>query len=209
MLAKTYVSKAVKRRLLGKSETTLFMMFNVGAFLFQTGAILANYFRNSQNEFFTAYAAVSGQAEDAIPYILDVSGKKVVPYLETATSIADLLVVAERATRITDAAGGADTFLMRRGGEKISWAAAYQFAMEWSLNGAGIGVLEPAAFRRLYDATHSTVDPNAWKSAHDAGLDIPPVQDVIPFDEQERNDVAYFREYCAEFYPKLVPALVT
>ena len=132
--------------------------------------------------------------------------RDVVPFVASAGYFNDLVLESERVTRFKDM-GVKESFMLRQMTKKVKLDVAFRQNWEWLLFGAGFGVTYPDAVVELYNRSHAEVDHDSWRRAHDAGLNIPATQEVIPFDEQEQNDVQMFTEYVHQHCPQYAEAL--
>lgn len=192
--------------LFGKPYMMTGTLFGSLSFMFQTGAILGRHFRSRAEPFFLAFSVEDGHEKDGPQYIISQMQRDVVPFVASAKSFNDLVIESERVTRYKDT-GVEESFMLRQMTKKVKLDVAFRQNWEWLLVGAGFGVMYPDTVVELYNLSHKEVNAEDWKRAHDAGLNIPATQEVIPFDEQVQNDVQMFTEYVHQHCPQYAEAL--
>lgn len=80
------------------------------------------------------------------------------------------------------------TYFSKHGMNKLEPAAAANVAWEFSSDGAALGAIHPNIIWSMFDRTHVAVPKQKWERMRSAGLDIPPEQDVMTYQETETGE---------------------
>lgn len=89
-------------------------------------------------------------------------------------------------------AGDPHTFFLEHGMEKLRPNTAQDRAWQYSEQGAALGAMYPRIVRRMFEQTHAGVSKEGWERAHAAGLNIPPEQNQMSYEEtEEAEDEAF------------------
>ncbi len=95
----------------------------------------------------------------------------------------------------------------KRLGIKVKPEDAFGQCQEHALLGAALGALYPQQMGKVFERTFAPVPKERWELARRAGLDIPPSQDLMSFEEAQEEENEQFMAYCKECCPSLYPAL--
>lgn len=82
--------------------------------------------------------------------------------------------------------------------DKLPTNTAEELAWQYSEQGAALGAIYPHMIRTMFDQTHAAVSKNQWERARAAGLNIPPEQDLMSYEETEEGENEMFTDYCRE-----------
>jgi hypothetical protein len=104
-------------------------------------------------------------------------------------------------------AGDALTYFTEHGMDKLTPANAENLAWEFSSDGAVLGAIQPDMVRRMFDRTHAPFPKEKWERMRPAGLNIPPEQDVMSYEETEEGENKEFMAYCQQCCPDLYSVL--
>lgn len=99
--------------------------------------------------------------------------------------------------------GDALSFFIEREKDKQTPEIAKKLAWEFSIMGAALGALHPGTARRMFDRTYETIPEEDWLRMRSAGLNIPPSQDVMSYEEVENAGNKGFMAYCQQSSPDL------
>ena len=212
MLGNHHLKRQVEKKgLLSKRQFVRFgPLLTVGAFLFETGAVLGRAMRDRLVTFAYPLYGAEPDYEPLADFIRE-AGRKVALRGSDASAIHELAVISEMLE--LDSNLRADewaTWMMEKGNQEISLEMASERCVLFCIRGVGFGVEFPKRFEQLYvdSYTHSASDRERWKEASERGLDIPSEPDeFVPLETRTLNDLTMFAEYCAEFYPDYVEKL--
>ena len=91
--------------------------------------------------------------------------------------------------------------------DKLTPATAENMAWEFSSDGAALGAIHPDMIRRMFDQAHAAIPKEKWERMRSAGLNIPPEQDVMSYEETEQGENEGFMAYCQQCCPDLYSVL--
>jgi len=101
----------------------------------------------------------------------------------------------------------AESFFITHGMKKMKPETAVELAWQYARDGAALGAIYPEVVREMFDRTYAMVPKEDWEEARAAGLDIPPAQDPMSYEEVEEGENVVFMAYCRECCPKLYSVL--
>lgn len=80
---------------------------------------------------------------------------------------------------------------------------AEELAWQYAGDGAALGAIHPNKLRGMFERQHALVSKKVWDQARAAGLDIPPQQDVLSYEDIEFGEDGVFMDYCQQCCPEL------
>ena len=104
--------------------------------------------------------------------------------------------------------GDPANFFFEHGMEKIKPDTAEELAWQYAQEGAALGAIYPDIVRKIFEQTHVAIPKEKWDLAHASGLDIPPEQDLMSYEEVEVAENDLFMVYCRKCCPKLYSTLM-
>ena len=72
--------------------------------------------------------------------------------------------------------------------KKIKSETAAELAWQYAEQGAALGAIYPHVVRKMFQRAHATIPKEKWERAHAAGLDIPPQQDLMSYEDVEEGE---------------------
>jgi hypothetical protein len=201
-LAHYRVEEAKIKPFLGKPYLKYGQCFAMAGYFFELGSILAAHYRDNLDAFVPAFLGLRGEP-GAVGEFCSEAMSNEVPLLRGATTITDY-VFAEQMARF-DFEGEPGGFFMHYGAMKIPLESAKEMAWQFAEHGVIVGAVESDLARDLFE--RSNAPSESWERARAAGVDIPRVQDIIPYAEALKGENEAFLEYCRECVPDLHPAL--
>jgi hypothetical protein len=115
--------------------------------------------------------------------------------------------VGEDFIKLVKYEGDAVSYFLEHGKLKIFYENVIKQAWYYSEQGATLGAIYPHIIRQMYKQTNTSVSKESWKRAYNSGLNIPPEQDVMSYEETERAGNGTFMLYCKECCPELYSIL--
>lgn len=200
-MARTRVEQQLNKPFLGKPYLKYAQCYALWAYCFQLGGILGAKHSANMDAFGPAFLALEGEPGAVERFFTAAANRLVKPSLNDSMTFADF-VVAEFTGRV-GYSGDAASFRFNHGMKKIKPETATELAWQYAELGAALGAIYPHVVRRMFDLTYAAVPKHAWKLAHASGLDIPPVQGVISYEEAEEGEDEVFMAYCLECCPEL------
>jgi hypothetical protein len=86
---------------------------------------------------------------------------------------------------------------------KLSPDTALKLALQYADYGAALGALHPHIIKKMFEETYTKVAKEKWEDAYAHGLDIPSEQDIMSYDEVEKEENEMFMDYCRGCFPRL------
>lgn len=201
VLARTRVGQQVNKPFLGKPYLKYGQCYGVWSYFFQLGGILGAKHSVNLDAFGHAFLGARGPSGAVKKFFTEVATRLVTDSVDDSMTFADY-VSAEFLGRV-DHAGDAQKFFFEHGMEKLPPKTAEELAWQYSEQGAALGAIYPQIIRKMFDQTHAAVPKEDWERAHSAGLNIPPEQDLMGYDETEEGENEVFMDYCRQCCPDL------
>ena len=104
--------------------------------------------------------------------------------------------------------GDSQAFFVERLMKKLPAGTAEELAWQYLEKGAALGAIYPQVVRQMFMRTHAPIPKEKWQQARALGVDIPPEQDAMRYEESESGENEVFTHYCRECCPDLFVALV-
>lgn len=210
MLSGLYIGRQVETKgIFSKRKfVRLGPLITTGAFLFETGAVLGRAMRDRLPTF--AYPFCSATPENVeLADFMRRQGQAVASAAPEATTIFELIVISEMRKAEPNRSGEQwNEWFFANGDSELTVDFAGQMGALFQSGGAGYGAEFPEKFEQLFASSYKVDDPELWREAAKAGLDVPPEPpDFDTLETRTKNDLAMFAEYCAEFYPDYVKKL--
>lgn len=199
VLARAMADQNQQKPLLGKPYLKLGQCLFLGTHCFQLGGILAAKYSDKLDAFGPAFLGAQGEPGAVQRFFAEVARGIVDHYLSDSTTFLDY-VVADLMRRL-DYSGETVSFFQSFGMQEIKPATAVDFAWQCAESGAALGAIHPDEMRKMFDRSHSSIPKESWERARAAGLDIPPEQEILSYDDAEDDHDQLFMEYCGECCP--------
>ena len=205
ILARTRVEQQQNKSFLGKPYLKYGQCYVLWGYFFQLGGILGAKYSAKLDEFGPAFLGARGEPGAVKQFFTEVAKRLVSHLLSDSMTFYDY-VSAEFIGRV-GYKGDAKSFFFKHGMEKIDPETAAQLAWQYSQQGAALGATYPHIVRKMFEQTHAAVPKEDWEQALAAGLDIPPEQDLMSYEETEEGEDEVFMAYCQECCPSLYSIL--
>jgi hypothetical protein len=200
------VKQLTKNPLFGRPHLMLGQSFGIWGYSFQVGALLGAKYRSNMDPFGHAFIGASGPAGAVAEFLHEVVKPIVADSKLGSITFSDY--VGQKLTQRAGYDGSWQAFIRERAMQKSSPEDAERGAWQFSVDGAAVGTTHPRLVSKMYELSHAPVDGKDWTLLRDAGLDIPPVQDSISYEDAVAVENGLFLEYCRECCPDLHSSLV-
>lgn len=207
VLAGVRVEQQVNRPLLGKPYLTCAQCYGLLCYFFQLGGILGAKHSANLDAFGHAFMGAQGPSGAVGEFFAEVAKDLLSCSVRGSMTFADF-VGAEFSGQI-GYTGDVHAFICEQGMKKLTPRTAQELAWQYAQLGAALGAIYPDIIRRMFEQTQVAVPREGWERAHAAGLDIPPEQDVMSYQETEEGENKAFMDYCRECCPDLYRILST
>jgi hypothetical protein len=207
VLAGVRVEQQVNKPLLGKPYLKYGQCYGLWSYFFQLGGILGVKHSANLDAFGHAFLGARGPSGAVKDFFTEVAKDLVSDSVRDSMTFADF-VGAEFIGRI-GYTGDAHSFFCEQGMKKLPPNTAQELAWQYSQQGAALGAIYPHIIRKMFEQTHTPVPKEDWERAHAVGLNIPPEQDVMSYEETEEGEEEAFMDYCRECCPDLYSILST
>ena len=198
ILIRYRIEEAQTKRIFGKPYLKLGQCYLLWSYFFQLGGILGAKHSSNIDAFVHAMFGVRESAES----VLTETAARLVPHsVDNTMKFSDFIL-----KRLMQSTGTHDLplkALMSKLSSETATAAAWLDAMD----GAAIGALHPDLIREMFARSNAPRSKENWDRARAAGLDIPPEQDVMTYEEVEKAENEMFMHYCRECCPDLYAIL--
>jgi hypothetical protein len=174
-------------------------------YFFQLGGILAGKHSAHLDAFGTAFLGARGESGAVERFLVKVADHLLAHSVTDEMTFQDYIGTAFR--RRVGYTGDTPSFLLEHGMDKMQPATAVVQAWEYAVNGASLGAIYPQIVQEMFERTHVVNASKDWDWARAAGLDIPPEQDIMTYDEVEQGEDQAFMAYCGECCPSLYSIL--
>lgn len=206
VLAGARVEQQVNKPLIGKPYLKYGQCYGLWSYFFQLGGILGAKHSANLDAFGPAFLGAHGPS-GAVKQFFTESADIMSDSLKDSMTFMDF-VGTEFIERI-GYTGDAHQFFCDHGMMKLPPDTAQELAWQYSQQGAALGAIYPHIIRKMFEQTHTAVPKEDWERAHAAGLNIPPEQDLMSYEETEEGENRAFMEYCRECCPDFYRILST
>ena len=206
VLARTRVGQEVNKPFLRKAYVKYGQCYFVWSYFFQLGGILGAKHSDNLDAFGHAFLGMHGAAGAVKTYFTEFAQSILTKTLNDSMTFWDYVGV-ESAGRM-GYSGDFLNFLMEHGMEKLSPDTMEELAWQYSEQGAALGAIHPQVIKNMFNHTHSEVPKEKWELARSAGVNIPPEQDMMTYEETEQGENEVFMEYCQQCCPELYSILL-
>ncbi|MFX0199861.1 MAG: hypothetical protein ACFFCW_27375 [Candidatus Hodarchaeota archaeon] len=201
LLARTRVEQQINKTLLCKPYLKYGQCYVLWSYFFQLGGILGAKHSANLDAFGHAFLGMQGDAGAVKSLFNEVANELVMCSVSDSMTFSDY-VGANFMGRI-GYTEDAYSFFFKHGMEKITPETAEELAWQYALDGAALGAIYPDVLREMFQRTHAEVPKGIWERARASGLDIPPEQDLMSYEEFEEDEDEVFMAYCRECCPNL------
>jgi len=205
VLARIRVAQEANKPMLGKPYMKFGQCCHVWSYFFQLGGILGAKHSANLDAFGTAFLGAHGPSGAVKTYFTKAVKSFISNTLTDSMRFFDY-VGTEFIGRV-EYSGDYLTYFMEHGMDKIPPDTAEELAWQYSDQGAALGAIHPHIIKEMFDRTHAEVSKEEWEAMRSAGLDIPPEQDIMTYEEIEEGENEAFMEYCQQFCPELYTIL--
>jgi hypothetical protein len=192
------------RSFFGRSRLLYGQCYTLAGYFLQQGAILGARHRDKLDAFGRAFLAIAGPPGTAQREFRDHAPE---PAATVQEGMAFHDYVNADQVRRLPYKGDPDRLFLELGPKRVDLHAAMLMLGEYALQGAILGATHPELVRRMFECTHAPRDPAQWARARAHGLDIPEKQDIMTYEECEREEDEAFMAYCQRCAPELYAEL--
>jgi hypothetical protein len=205
VLARTRVEQQLNKPFLGKPYLKYGQCYGLWSYFFQLGAILGAKHSTHLDAFGLAFLGARGEPGAVKNFFTEIAKRLVRESVSDSMTFTDY-VSADFIKRV-GYSGDPDRFFFEHGMEKMDAQTAMELARQYSQQGAALGATYPHVVRKIFERTHATVPKEEWEQARAAGLNIPPEQEQMSYEETEEGEDEVFMAYCRECCPDLYSIL--
>jgi hypothetical protein len=206
-LAWVRITAQVHKPLFGKPYLRSCQCWPLWSSFLQLSAILGAKHSDNLDAFAEVFLRMSGPTGTAKEFFA--SKAELVKDLEKDSMTFLDFVGIDIMKRATGCVGDSCTFMLAHGTVRVHPTRAEQFAWLYSVWGATAGALYPHLIRRVFEESHKAVPQERWEEARAAGVNIPPEQDRMSYEETEEAEDGLFMAYCRESRPDLYHVIST
>jgi hypothetical protein len=203
--ARIRVEQQVNKPFLGKPYLKYGQCYGIWGYFFQLGGILGAKHSANLDAFGHAFLGAQGPSGAGKKFFTKVAKHLVTDSVSDSMTFTDY-VGAEFIGRV-GYAGDAHSFFFEHGMEKVPPNTAEELAWQYSEQGAALGAIYPHIIKKMFDQTHAVVPKEDWERVRAAGINIPPEQDLMSYEETEEGENGVFMDYCRECCPDLYSIL--
>ena len=194
-------SQMVSKRLFGGYQMTLGSMVYAGLWVFQKGALLGRARRSS----FETLASLVGQSGSKLAQVMKQSAEARMS--RSSSSEVATFWQFWCLTEYPNIAFGDLEVWKVLGRKKIRLGEVLSRAPFWAADGIGFGAMFPDVTESLWRRSYEIADPEKWKRARQAGVELPEHETLLPLEEMESQVLAEVRAFAQENRPDLVGPL--
>lgn len=204
-LARARVRQEASKPFLGKLYLKYGQCSAIWGYFFQLGCILGGRHSANLDAFGHAFLGAHGPPGAVKHFFTEVANELVADSVKDSMTFQDY--VGLDFIRRVGYTGDAVTYFVQHGADKLPPSTAEELAWQYSESGAALGAIYPQVVRQMFIHTHAPVPKEKWQRMRAAGLNIPPEQDVMSFEETEQGENEAFMVYCRECCPNLYVVL--
>lgn len=186
--------------LIGKRFMRYGQLMAFAPYMMQLGALLTDAHRGHLDEFIHAFLGKrSLEPGGTRRYFEQFWAEALEPRLNHPMSFADY-VLTDQQQRLNED-GDLGTLMLKLGTQKLSPDAVLEYSLMMADTGAAIAGTQPKVAREMFALQHAPRDQKSWDAARAAGVDLPPTQDIMSWDDAVDAELPLFREYCKQCCP--------
>ena len=206
VLARARVGQQVHKPFLGKPYLKYGQCHWIWSYFFQLGAILGAKYAGNLEVFGNAFLGHTGTAGAVERYYSD-AAETIVGAVDESMNFFDY--VGNEFMGRVGYAGDHHSYLMKHGLDRIPPNTAEELAWQYADLGAALGSMNPDIIRSMFELQHAPRSKEEWDWARAAGLDLPPEQDIMTYEEIEEAENGVFIVYCQQCCPVLHTLLLS
>jgi hypothetical protein len=216
ILAKAAIQQQLSKHFLGKPYLRFGQCFVLYSYFFELGAILGAKYHNKPEEFGLAFLGLTGESGALTKFFFEIEKLLRNDFNIESMKFSDY-ISSEYKKRIgysgDDAQFTIDYFI-----KKVSPETAYKDIWQYAVDGAALGIKNPDLIRRMHKHSYIPTPKEKWDLvrrigpsiphlANSIGMDLPPAEDLLTYDEAEEAVNGLFMIYCKEICPDLLNVL--
>ncbi len=201
VLARSRIKQQLNKPFLRKPYMKLGQCYALWGYFFQLGGILGAKHSTDLDAFGHAFLGAQGPSGAVKKFFTELADLLLKDSVDDSTTFSDY-IRAELIKRM-GYKGDANSFFLEHGLKKLRPDTTEDIAYQFSTKGAALGAIYPYIMRKMFELTHKTVPKENWERARAAGLNIPPEQDLMNYEEIEKGENELFMAYCRECCPDL------
>lgn len=205
VLARSRIEQQLNKPFLRKPYMKFGQCYALWGYFFQLGGILGAKHSTDLDAFGHAFLGAQGPSGAVKKFFTELADLLLKDSLNDSTTNFDY--ISAEITKRMGYKGDANSFFFEHGMEKLRPDTAEELAYQFSSKGAALGAIYPYKMRKMFELTHMAVPNEDWERARAAGLDIPPEQDLMSYEETEKAENELFMAYCRECCPDLYSIL--
>jgi hypothetical protein len=201
VIARAKVQQETTKPFFGKPYLKYGQCYGMWSYFFQLGGILGGRHSANLDAFGPAFLGAHGPPGAVRQVFTEVAKRLVADSVRDSMKFQDY--VSLEFTRRVGYSGDARTYFAEHGMEKLPPSTAEELAWQYSESGAALGAIYPQVVRQMFIQTHAPVPKDKWQQMRAAGLNLPPEQDAMSYEETEKGENEAFMLYCRECCPEL------
>ena len=205
VIARARVQQEASKPFFGKPYLKYGQCWGLWSYFFQLEGILGGRHSANLDAFGPAFLGMLGPPGAVNQFFTEVAKRLVAESVKDSMKFQDY--VSLEFTRRVGYTGDTRTYFVEHGMEKLPSSTAEELAWQYSESGAALGAIYPQVVRQMFIRAHAPVPNEKWQQMRAAGLNLPPQQDVMSFQETEQAENEAFILYCRECCPDLYGVL--
>lgn len=201
VLARVRVEQQLNKSFLGKPYLKYGQCYILWPYFLQLGGILGAKHAAKLDAFGPAFLAGRGEPGAIEHYFTEVAMRLMTQSLRDSMTFWDY-VCAEFSRRIRYA-GDPESYFFTHAMKKMKPEPAVELAWQYARDGAALGAIYPEVLREMFERTYTAHSKEDWERWHAFGLDIPPTQERMSYEEVEEGEDEEFMAYCRECCPNI------
>jgi hypothetical protein len=205
VMARIRVNQELNPRILGEPYLKFGQCIALGSYFFQLGGMLGAKHQMNLDAFGDAFLGAAGEPGAIKRLFTELANDIVSRLVDDSMTFYDY--VSEEVSRGVGYVGDPARLLMKHGLDKIAAETAVDIMRRYAVEGSALGAIYPDVLRKMYERSYAAVPKKQWDEARGAGLNIPPEQVSIRYEELREADNEVFMAYCQKCCPDLYSIL--
>jgi hypothetical protein len=190
------VNKTYQKSLFGKMFWTYPRCMQLYEYFFQLGGILGGKYGSKKNEFFAPLYALSSSNEN-FDRVCTIGAQDILQNIIKSHTFFDYVNVKEFGCEVSDIPNA----FAKNAVKKINKETVLDNCPKYLLEGMSLAIIHPDQFRRLFEETHKQPDKALLESARKGGMDVSGMEDVMTYEEAEKEESEAFMSFLKQCAP--------
>jgi hypothetical protein len=200
VLARDRINQEATKPFFGSPYIKIGQCLMLWSYFFQLGGMLGSKYSSELGPFALVFLGAHGEEDKITEFLCDLIQNKIeyddsMSFFNYTTN--KLLKKAKTKITLTE-------FLKTVGNERMDIKNAKEIALEFTMDGVALGAVSLEIINGFYSRTYCQTPKHEWTKAHLAGLNIPPQQDIIPYEDALAEEDNAFITYCAKLYEEML-----